>query len=316
MDRGRRGRLRPRRVARAPAGERRGGRAGGNAVFAEAGRPRRAGRRARERAPGRAARDGGAPAHRRSTYGAAPSGRGWHPSVRSLGIDRGGVACRRSRPSGQALFAYLVPPRPAHPPVTCSAGSSGRAVGAQARKSLRTTLWRIRSVIEAGRAAAGRSWSRGREQIGFAAAARVWVDVWELEDSVRMWSGAGTARRADGPRLGWSPTWPRYFRRPLRRLVLAAADRLRPACGARAGSRSTAAGPGTGSARSRADVRSCATTRSGGIHRALMACHHAMGDRPSALRQYRECALVLRDQLAIRPMEETRALYARIRGAI
>jgi DNA-binding SARP family transcriptional activator len=39
-----------------------------------------------------------------------------------------------------------------------------------------------------------------------------------------------------------------------------------------------------------------------------------MGDRPSAVRQYQECALVLRDQLAIEPMEETRALYERIRG--
>lgn len=43
-----------------------------------------------------------------------------------------------------------------------------------------------------------------------------------------------------------------------------------------------------------------------------MACHFAMGDRPSALRRYDRCAQVLAEELGIEPMPETRRLRARI----
>lgn len=50
------------------------------------------------------------------------------------------------------------------------------------------------------------------------------------------------------------------------------------------------------------------------LHRTVMACHISMGDRPSALRQYARCEAVLRSELGIQPMAETRALLDQIRG--
>jgi DNA-binding SARP family transcriptional activator len=44
------------------------------------------------------------------------------------------------------------------------------------------------------------------------------------------------------------------------------------------------------------------------LHRIIMGCHMSMGDRGSALRQYRACADILQAELGIGPMEETRAL--------
>lgn len=48
------------------------------------------------------------------------------------------------------------------------------------------------------------------------------------------------------------------------------------------------------------------------VHRELMLCHWLMGDRPLAVRQYRACEAVLRDELGLAPMPETRALLDRI----
>jgi tetratricopeptide (TPR) repeat protein len=49
------------------------------------------------------------------------------------------------------------------------------------------------------------------------------------------------------------------------------------------------------------------------IHRALMRCHWEMGDRPLAVRQYQACERLLRDELDMEPMQETRELHDRIR---
>lgn len=52
------------------------------------------------------------------------------------------------------------------------------------------------------------------------------------------------------------------------------------------------------------------------VHRELMSIHWLRGDRPLAVRQYRACEAVLRDELGLEPMPETRALLDRIlRGA-
>jgi DNA-binding SARP family transcriptional activator len=48
------------------------------------------------------------------------------------------------------------------------------------------------------------------------------------------------------------------------------------------------------------------------VHRCLMACHNSMGNRPLAIRQYRECARILEEELGISPMEVTRELYRQI----
>ena len=50
------------------------------------------------------------------------------------------------------------------------------------------------------------------------------------------------------------------------------------------------------------------------IHRDLMRCHYARGDRPAALRHFQRCKRLLARQLAIEPMAETLELYDQIRG--
>jgi DNA-binding SARP family transcriptional activator/DNA-binding NarL/FixJ family response regulator len=239
----------------------------------------------------------------------------------SLGIDRGGVrlpALPTQR--SEALFAYLVLHRDRliHRDVLCGKFWSEQS-DAQARKSLRTTLWRIRSVIEADPADRGTLLRVEGESIGFAAPSPVWVDVWELEDSVRMCEQSGgeldepTARRLGqvaelyrGDFMeGHYDDWCSQPRDRLRTAFLTALERLAKHRGRN--------GDWLGAIACGLEILRHDPLREH-VHRALMACHHAMGDRPSALRQYQECSLVLRDQLGIEPMEETRTLYERIRG--
>lgn len=44
------------------------------------------------------------------------------------------------------------------------------------------------------------------------------------------------------------------------------------------------------------------------IHRQLIYCYYAMGDRIAAMRQYRECARLLKSELNLEPLPETKAL--------
>jgi non-specific serine/threonine protein kinase len=50
-------------------------------------------------------------------------------------------------------------------------------------------------------------------------------------------------------------------------------------------------------------------------HQLLMSCYFALGDRPSALRQFEILQQILRDELAAEPQRETLLLYQRIRDA-
>jgi DNA-binding SARP family transcriptional activator/Flp pilus assembly protein TadD len=47
-------------------------------------------------------------------------------------------------------------------------------------------------------------------------------------------------------------------------------------------------------------------------HRELMLIYHEMGQRSAALRQYRECAKILDEELGVSPLEETTLLYHQI----
>lgn len=49
-------------------------------------------------------------------------------------------------------------------------------------------------------------------------------------------------------------------------------------------------------------------------HRELMYCHHRLGDRAAAIRQYQSCLQILRDDLGISPAKETEELYLQIIG--
>ena len=50
------------------------------------------------------------------------------------------------------------------------------------------------------------------------------------------------------------------------------------------------------------------------VHRTLMRCYAALGDRPRAIRQYRTCCEALGDYLGIIPMPETQRLYDELVG--
>jgi DNA-binding SARP family transcriptional activator len=48
------------------------------------------------------------------------------------------------------------------------------------------------------------------------------------------------------------------------------------------------------------------------VHRAVMRCHFHNGDRPLAMRQYAVCEQVLREELGVEPMDETRRIQETI----
>lgn len=48
------------------------------------------------------------------------------------------------------------------------------------------------------------------------------------------------------------------------------------------------------------------------VHRYLMICHNALGNRPAAIRQFARCTAVLRTQLNVGPMEITSELHRHI----
>lgn len=48
------------------------------------------------------------------------------------------------------------------------------------------------------------------------------------------------------------------------------------------------------------------------IHRAVMRCHYLLGNRPAAVKQYAACVQLLRRELDVEPMEETRRIYETI----
>ncbi|HLM67134.1 MAG TPA: bacterial transcriptional activator domain-containing protein, partial [Longimicrobium sp.] len=50
------------------------------------------------------------------------------------------------------------------------------------------------------------------------------------------------------------------------------------------------------------------------VHRAVIRCHLALGDRAAALRQFETCARLLRQELETEPSAETLALAAEVRG--
>lgn len=49
------------------------------------------------------------------------------------------------------------------------------------------------------------------------------------------------------------------------------------------------------------------------IHRQLMECYAAVGERSAALLQYESCVRILEQELGVSPLPETNALYQRIR---
>jgi len=216
----------------------------------------------------------------------------------------------------QDLFAYLVlhPDRLFHRDRLC-----GRFWGDQsdteARKALRTALWRIRSVVEPEEAQRGTFLRVDGCQVGFRGTGRAWVDAVEFESCVSTAQGAGgdaldeaqaagllhavSLYRGDLLESHYEEGWMAHRER-FRMAYLTALERLIAHCRSR---RQWLDAIALGRQLLRWDpLREH-------IHRTIMRCHLDMGDRPSALRQYEACRRVLHDELQIQPMKETRHFY-------
>jgi DNA-binding SARP family transcriptional activator len=219
----------------------------------------------------------------------------------------------------RSLFAFLVlrRERPVDREVLCG-HFWGERGDAEARKALRTTLWRVRQVLRPFEARGGRGVRAEGSQICFHGPA--WVDVEEFQDCLdepgrrpgpdgdddpcHRLARAACLYRADFLE-GIYEDWCQSEREPLRLRFFAALERL-VECHAARGEWREAIWWGSELLR-RDPLREH-------VHRSLMVCHLANGDRPSALRQFRVCVRVLADELGIEPMEETERLHRSIRA--
>lgn len=212
----------------------------------------------------------------------------------------------------ELLFAYLVlhRDRPVHRDVLCGQ-LWGDQRDALARKILRTELWRIRSVIEPRKEDRGTFLRVGGDQVGFTGPGDAWVDAWEFEECTARSPGGSDVDRLEraaalyrGDLLeGHYEEWCLLHRERLRVAYLDVLERL-VRDQRRRGNWLEAIARGK-------ELLRLDPLREH-VHRSLMECHLAMGDRPSALRQYDACVRVLREELDIAPMEQTTLMYRRI----
>ena len=186
----------------------------------------------------------------------------------------------------------------------------------RARKSLRNALWRVRSKIEPTGVPPGSFlWVKGKT-VGLAADGSVRLDVAEfdcrvsaarspeleqsglesLEESIRLYRGDFL----DGHDYPWCV----HERERLRLALLSVLERLLTYHFHR-GEWSLALQRGRA-------LLSHDPFREH-VHRCLMVCHYSMGDRPLAIRQYRECVQILQEEMGLAPMEATRRLCQEIR---
>jgi DNA-binding SARP family transcriptional activator len=218
------------------------------------------------------------------------------------------------------LFAYLVlhRDRPTHRDVLCGR-LWGERTDSEARRTLRTALWRLRNALATAHGSRGEFVRSEGRQLQFVGDA--WVDVEQFEaclreptDHLRLPGRGRTAALVRAAALyradlleGVYEEWCLADRERLRLAFLTTLERLveyHTACSEWLeaitwGARLLHHDP----------VRE-------NVHRRLMTCHIAHGDRPSALRQYEQCRRVLRDELGIEPMAETRRLHQRIREGV
>lgn len=243
--------------------------------------------------------------------------------IRLLGaveLSRGGVRLPAfPTQKSRCLFALLLLRRGRTCPRHVAMGSLwGDRSEAEARKALRTELWRMRGVLEPEGVAPGTYVRIQGDEIGFNWEAAYWLDVEELEVSIeaaRSAAGAGSPAEAErhlaagvglyvGPLLdGHYEAWCLGEAERLRALYLRGLEMM----------------VGVYRARQAWDLalrRGTELLRHDPlrehVHRDLMRCDYALGNRPGALRRYEEYRALLREELGIGPMRETRELHRRI----
>ena len=199
----------------------------------------------------------------------------------------------------------------------------GNSPEEQARKCLRTTLWRLRSLVEPDREPKAICLIVDNDEVCFNTDCDYWLDVEEFENGLSASqflsaSDAGVGR-VNGEAFnsltkavelyrgdlleGCYEDWCLYERERLQGMFLSALAKLM--------------------ASHRSQERYDEALRCGlrilsydplleEIQREVMRLHCLAGNRAAALRQYRLCQVILAKELGIEPMEETTALYRQI----
>ncbi|MFN2397740.1 MAG: BTAD domain-containing putative transcriptional regulator [Gemmatimonadaceae bacterium] len=219
----------------------------------------------------------------------------------------------------QGLLAYLVlHRRRLHARETLSGLFWGDHSEPRARSCLSTTLWRLRQVLEPDGIVRGTYLIAGSSAaVGFNFDSEHWIDaeVFELEVTRALATGA-RRELVNDKNLGEAlrlytgdildahfADWALAERERLRLLYLSGLTRLMHHQADRGFLDEACA-----SARCVLEVDPLREE----VHRELMRLQLRRGDRAAAIRQYRTCREVLARELGVPPMEETRALHARI----
>jgi len=212
----------------------------------------------------------------------------------------------------RALFAFLAmrPGAMVHREQVCTALWPDTAEPS-ARSQLRKTLWRVRASLEEGGVCTALCVED--HQMGLFPRG-LWSDIWAFDEALaRVELKHNSAlERADAESLlaavtlqtggyaaGLTDDWAQNEQARLTRARLSAMERLIAYHRLR------------GQYIQAIDWAQRALDEDGlreHLHRTIIGCHMSMGDRGSALRQYRVCADILQEELGIAPMQETRAL--------
>jgi DNA-binding SARP family transcriptional activator len=240
----------------------------------------------------------------------------------SLELERDGRPLPRfaSRKSGE-LFAYLALNRRTPQTREHLAGVFwGDSTEERARHTLNTTLWRINRVLEPPDSAANeRGYLRITPQhLGFNTASSVWLDVAEFESRCELAEQAETPSQMAGLYAQavsfyrgdllaeCYDDWCIVERERLQGLYVRALARLLAY-----NSSNAEYDMAIDCARR---ILGCDPLREE-VHRDLMRLHLSAGQPAAALRQYRQCEDLLRQELGVEPAPETRSLLAPILGA-
>ena len=218
--------------------------------------------------------------------------------------------------TARALFSYLVLHRNRLHDRSVLAGTFwGDCSEADARRSLRTNLWRVRRTLADAAPGAEHALVVHDHQIGFNSSADYWLDLEqfelhlaaaaraalrdvrcvELESAVRLYRG----HLLEGVYEEWcvveQARLKTLYLQALETLMYAAAERGDLHAGLAHGERLVAHDP----------LRET-------IHRELMRLRFRLGERGAAIRQFQLCTSRLREELGVEPMRETIALHAAI----
>ncbi len=192
-----------------------------------------------------------------------------------------------------------------------------------ARKVLRNALWRVREVLEPNRPLGDRYLRIDANRVGFRPTERTVVDVWEFLEVAERFDALPLDRELTITEVADIARATALYRGRLldgesiideatvveaERLVLLQVALLERLLLHHRGRENWQVATSRGQHILRLD--NCREH----VHREVMTCYVAMGDRPAAIRQFNTCTDVLADELGIEPMRETFDLVHRIRS--